>query len=59
LGIPDEKVGGMNFRILKLEKALREIDTSATLPDNFDPAEWWKHVASKRREIAIEALKDD
>jgi len=40
----------------RLEEALRGINTSAQLPDPFDPAEWWKHVASKRLEIARAAL---
>jgi hypothetical protein len=43
-------------RIERLEVALRAIDTSHSLPPHFDPAEWWKHLASKRREIARVAL---
>lgn len=44
-------------RVAVLEAALREIDTNATLPKLYDVAEWWKHLASKRREIAQAALR--
>lgn len=41
----------------RYKAALEQIDTSATLPDHYDASEWWKHVASKRREVAAAALR--
>jgi hypothetical protein len=43
-------------RIERLETALRAINVSEILPKHFDAAEFWKHIASKRREIARVAL---
>ena len=41
--------------------ALREIDTPVQMPGTYfdnmaGQAEWWKHIAAKRREIAADAL---
>lgn len=40
--------------------ALAQIDTGAQLPryveEPYAQAEWWKHLASKRREVARDAL---
>lgn len=56
IALEDTKVERDRYR-----DALEQIDTNAQLPDRIDPdsreaAEWWKHVASKRREIARAAL---
>lgn len=47
-------------RVRALIEAARALEwianDSRPLPDDFDPAEWWRHVASNRRERAIAAL---
>lgn len=43
-------------KIDRYEKALREIGLPAHVPQGFDPLDWWQHTASKRGEVARDAL---
>jgi hypothetical protein len=53
----EDAVDAMEAESQQLRDALKRIDTSAPLPrEHYDSAEWWKHIASKRREIAQAAL---
>lgn len=38
------------------EAALREIGMPSHVPADFDPLDWWQHTASKKGEIARDAL---
>lgn len=39
-----------------LRKALREIGMPESVPEHFDPLDWWRHTACKRGEAARAAL---
>lgn len=43
-------------RVPDLVAALEEIAEPAHLPDGGDATEYWHHIASKRREIALKVL---
>lgn len=40
----------------RLETALREIGLPQSVPEHFDPLDWWRHTACKRGEMARNAL---
>ena len=53
-----ELVVSLTERSRLLVEALREIDKPIVWPAGMPAGDYWKHVASKRREIAIAALAD-
>lgn len=40
----------------RYEKALRQIGLPMSVPPHFEPLDWWRHMASRRAEIARDAL---